>query len=299
VGAFRRGLSALGEVPKRTAPPGRSATAARISVATSRRSALSALVRKEWLMMRRDSRRLAALLPLCAIAALYPLVGPGGHTSKEFWPSVLRGGSVSLMLPFFFTQILAAPAVALEGRGFLLLRLAPLSMTTVLRAKVLAIALPMALASSVSTLILGIVHRGNALEIAALMLMGLWLSLGATAIGVSGGAIGARFDTEDPRRAVKTGAALGSTTASLAFLALSVAGAVQVAHATHIIGGSSVIASSNPGIAMLGGFLCIAIAISVVVVMLTFAERRLQQWQPDGGRAPLVPSSPVWASAPR
>ncbi len=249
-------------------------------------------------MMRRDSRRLAALLPLCAIAALYPLVGPGGHSSKEFWPSVLRGGSVSLMLPFFFTQILAAPAVALEGRGFLLLRLAPLAMTTLLRAKVVAIAVPMALASAVSTLILGIVHRGDALEITALTLMGLWLALGATAIGVSGGAIGARFDTEDPRRAVKTGAALGATVASLAFLGLSVVAAVQVAHATHIIGGSSPFASSNNGIAMLGGFLCIALAVSVVVAMLTIAERRLQQWQPDGGRAPLIPSA-ARASTPR
>src|SRR5207302_5740711 len=136
--------------------------------------------------MRRDSRRLAALIPLCAIAALYPLLGGGHGDQTDFWSAVLRTGSVSLMLPFFFTQVLAAPAVAMEGRGFLLLRLAPIGVATLLRAKAIAVAVPMALATTVSTLVLGLIHHGGALDVLALLLMGLWLALGATAIGVSG-----------------------------------------------------------------------------------------------------------------
>jgi hypothetical protein len=287
--AFRRGLSSLGEVPRRTvhvrvAPP-RVASGALPRSAPSR-SPLVALVRKEWLMMRRDPRRLAALLPLGAIAAFYPLVGPGSHDGgADFWPAVLRTGSVSLMLPFFFTQILAAPTVALEGRAFLLLRLAPIDVATLLRAKAIAVAVPMTLATTISTVILGVSHHGGPLEMLALVLMGVWLALGATAIGVSGGAIGARFDAEDPRRAVSTGAALGSTVASLAFLALSVVAALELVRATNLVPGTALFSGDGGNVAaMIGGLVCVAAAAGVVALMLTLAERRLQRWQPDGGR---------------
>ncbi|HXA28144.1 MAG TPA: hypothetical protein VN193_05295 [Candidatus Angelobacter sp.] len=288
VPSFRRGLSALGEVPRRSSTP-RVYTSVPAPRMTPGRPPLLALVRKEWVVMRRDSRRLAALIPLCAIAALYPLLsGAGRGDATGFWDAVLRTGSVSLMLPFFFTQVLAGPAVAMEGRGFLLLRLAPISVATLLRAKAIAVAVPMVLATAVSTLVLGAIHHGGALDMLALLLMGIWLALGATAIGVSGGAIGARFEAEDPRRAVSTGAAMASTVASLAFLGLSVVAALQLVRATglapdvHVIGdgGGAQVA------AMVGGFICIALAAGLVLGMLTLAERRLQAWQPDGGRAP-------------
>jgi hypothetical protein len=290
-GAFRRGLSALGEVPRRT--HGRGAAAA-VSVGGLARFApgrrpLLALVGKEWLVMRRDARRLAALVPLCLIAAVYPLIGPGSHESgADFWSSVLRGGAVSLMLPFFFTQILAAPAVAMEGRGFLLLRLAPIAVATLLRAKAVAVAVPMVLASVVSTLVLGVTRHGDALEVLALVLMGLWLAVGATAIGVSGGALGARFEAEDPRRAVSTGAALGATAASLAFLGLSVGAALLLVRATGLLPQTRVLGAGDAGVvAIVGAIVCVLLAVGLVAVMLTMAERRLERWQPDGGRAPL------------
>jgi ABC-2 type transport system permease protein len=289
-GAFRRGLSALGEVPRRT--HARAATAASVRMQpriAPGRSPLLALVGKEWLVMRRDSRRLAALVPLCAIAAFYPLVGPGSHdSSADFWSAVLRGGTVSLMLPFFFTQILAAPAVAMEGRAFLLVRLAPIGVATLLRAKAIAVAAPMVAATTVSAVVLGVSHHGGVLEVLALVLMGLWLAVGATAIGVSGGALGARFDAEDPRRAVSTGAALGATAASLAFLGLSMAAALQLVRATGLAPQSRLLGAAGADVvAMVGGLVCIALAVGLVAVMLTMAERRLERWQPDGGRAPL------------
>jgi hypothetical protein len=50
---------------------------------------------------------------------------------------------------------------------------------------------------------------------------------------------------------------------------------------------------------MLAGFVCVAIAVSIVVVMLTAAQRRLERWQPDGGRAPLVVQPVTWSAPPR
>jgi hypothetical protein len=252
------------------------------------RPPLLALVRKEWLVMRRDSRRVAALIPLCAIAALYPLLSGAHGDSTDFWQAVLRSGTVSLMLPFFFTQVLAAPAVAMEGRGFLLLRLAPIGVATLLRAKAIAVAVPMVLATTVSTLVLGLIHHGGVLDVVALLLMGLWLALGATAIGVSGGAIGARFEAEDPRRAVSTGAAMGSTLASLVFLGLSIAAALQLVRATGLVPRAGAVGrdATTQVVAMVGGFVCVLLAAGLVLLMLTLAERRLQAWQPDGGRAP-------------
>jgi len=293
VHAFRRGLSALGEVPRRAAAAERARARSDTRAWTApQHPPLVALVRKEWLVMRRDSRRLAALVPLCVIAAVYPLVGPTGGDGGDFWTSVLRGGSLSLMLPFFFTQILAAPAVALEGRAFMLMRLAPVDVATVLRAKVIAVAVPMCIATGVACIVLGVSRHGDAVEILTLLLMGTWLALGATAIGVGGGAIGARFDAEDPRRAVSTGAALGSTLASLGFLGLSIVAALQLGRATGLLGRIPGVPGSGTSGAMLGVFVALGIAVAIVVTVLTMAERRLAQWQPDGGRAPLVVAPP-------
>lgn len=295
VQSFRRGLSALGEVPRRTAAAQRAAqarldgSAAHPAWSARPRPALLALVLKEWTVMRRDSRRLAALVPLCIIAAVYPLIGPGSGLpagSEVFWSSVTKTGAVSLMLPFFFTQMLAAPAVALEGRGFLLMRLAPLDVGTLLRAKVIAVAVPMTLATCVACAVLGISRGGSPVEVLALMLAGIWLALGATAIGVGGGAVGARFEAEDPRRAVSTGAALGSTVASLTFLGCSAVAAVQVAQATGTVGRSlSALGGDGHAAAMLTAFVAVAFAVGIVLFMLTLAERRLARWQPDGSRA--------------
>jgi hypothetical protein len=304
VQAFRRGLSALGEVPRRTAAADR---ARRVAGNTPqawiapRRSPLAALVRKEWTVMRRDSRRVAALLPLCVIAAVYPLIGPGASTARdgaEFWSAVLRGGSLSLMLPFFFTQMLAAPAVALEGRGFLLMRLAPLDIATLLRAKIVAVAVPMTAATCVACTVLGVSRGGGALQVAVLLFIGVWLALGATIIGVSGGAIGARFDAEDPRRAVSTGAALGSTVASLGFLALTAVAALQIARATGtLVVHTPLLDGGNSGGALFGGVVALAAALGIVAFMLGLAQRRLAEWQPDGSRAKLAVATPQWPSA--
>jgi hypothetical protein len=306
VQAFRRGLSALGEVPRRTAAAERArrtlADAPRAWTAP-RRSQLVALVSKEWTVMRRDSRRVAALLPLCVIAALYPLIGPGANVARDgadFWTSVARGGSLSLMLPFFFTQMLAAPAVALEGRGFLLMRLAPLDIGTLLRAKVVAVAVPMIAASCVACTVLGLSRGGDAAEVLVLLFMGAWLALGATVIGVSGGAIGARFDAEDPRRAVSTGAALGSTVASLSFLGLSAMAALQFARAAGVVVvRTPLLNASDSGGALFSGFFALAAALGVVALMLGLAQRRLAQWQPDGSRAPIAVAPTQWGRQPQ
>jgi ABC-2 type transport system permease protein len=299
VTSFRRGLSALGEVPRRAAAPSRSRMvrprSAWLGWRAPRRSPLRALVHKEWVVMRRDPRRLAALIPLCAIAAVYPLIGPGSNVRHvQFWSGVLRGGSISLMLPFFFTQILAAPAVALEGRAFMLLRLAPVDVGLLLRAKVIAVTLPMAAATAVACVVLGVSRHGDATQVATLVLMGMWLAVGATTIGVSGGAIGARFDVEDPRRAVSIGAALGSTVASLAFLGLSIIAALQITRATGLVSGIEGVTGGDSGTAMGGAVVALAIAVGIVVLMTGLAQRRLAQWQPDGSRAPLVAPLPSW-----
>ena len=311
VGSFRRGLSALGEVARRGAP---AASRRHAPAATAAPHALLqwnepgqrpllALVRKEWLLMRRDSRRLAVIIPLCIIAVLYPLIGPGSEKGvlDGFWPTVLRGGTISLMLPFFFTQILASPAVALEGRAFFLLRLAPVSPSALLYSKILATGVPMVAASAIAATVLGITHGGNLGQLAVLLLLATWLAMGATCIGVSGGALGARFDAEDPRRAVSTGAALGATVASLLFLGLSLLGAFEAAVATHAIARMPAIGGVGGGAgggSLLASLLVFCMALGVEVLMIAMANRRLAEWQPDGSRAPLPAPVPAWAVPP-
>jgi hypothetical protein len=90
---------------------------------------------------------------------------------------------------------------------------------------------------------------------------------------------------------------MGSTLASLVFLGLSVAAMAQLLRATGIVRKLRVLDTGGGDVsAMLGGFICIVLAAGIVLGMLSLAERRLQSWQPDGGRAPAPAMN--WNAAP-
>jgi hypothetical protein len=92
-----------------------------------------AIARKDWLSYRRDIRRLSRLIP----AFLFP-IGYGltffrpGRSVAGFWTEVFLVAFISM----FVSSALATPAIPSERRGFQLLRMAPMTMWQVIRAKV-------------------------------------------------------------------------------------------------------------------------------------------------------------------
>jgi hypothetical protein len=236
-----------------------------------------AIARKDWLGYRRDVRRLtrllpALLLPLGYAAALSQLPRNVGG----FWSNV----TLLTFLSMFMCGALALPSVPSERRGFQLLRMAPLTMWQLLRAKIY-IALPPVLATLlVFSVAVAVASKSDATQVLELVIFGFWLTLGFVAISVSGGAIDPRFDATDDRRSVGlvgTLAAIGGTVGfavvSIGALALFVFGA-QATTGTADLG--PIPSNLAVGLLMMfGGVLLVTAGCVLVAVLLWLANARL------------------------
>jgi hypothetical protein len=182
-------------------------------------SPVQALVRKDWLTLRRDTKRLAGTLPAVVVAGAYPFILGGGYTggASRFWLSALG----AIMLPFMLATSLAMPAVPGEGRGFALLRLAPISPARFLVAKLAFAGPPVLIISLLGGALLGRIRGGSPADVAELVALLAWLALGFTALCIAGGALAPNFAAANPRRGVPIPAVLLAFAGMLLFTVLS------------------------------------------------------------------------------
>jgi hypothetical protein len=241
-------------------------------------SPILALARKDWLGFRRDIRRLSRLLP----ALLFPIgyvfaVARPSRTMNGFWSEVFLVGFMSM----FMSTSLATPSIPSERRGFQLLRMAPLPMWQVLRAKIL-LTLPPVLAMTIlfSVVVALVSHNGadRAIELGTLV---IWLGCGFVAIGVSAGGIDPRFDALDDRRSIGLVGTLAGLGGSLGFGLLS-AGAL----ALFVFGGDAIAGAAQLGpipstpevgaLMLVGGCVLAAGSLAIVALLLWIANVRLR-----------------------
>jgi hypothetical protein len=237
-----------------------------------------AIATKDWLGYRRDIRRLSRLLPafLFPIGYAFSFIRPGRGFSG-FWSVVVLAAFISM----FMATSLATPSIPSERRGFQLLRMAPMTMWQVMRAKV-ALTLPPVLGVTLLfTIVVAAVTGSNAGQAAELIVLVLWLGVGFVSIGVSAGGIDPRFDAADDRRAVGLvgtlaglGGALGFGALSIGAFALFIFGAAAVEGTAHL--GPI---PSTPAIGALlwaTGLALTVGAAAVVCVLLWIANSRLK-----------------------
>jgi len=240
-----------------------------------------AIARKDWLGFRRDVRRLTRLLPAMLLPLGYAaaLSQPARNLSG-FWSNV----ALVTFLSMFMSSALATPSIPSERRGFQLLRLAPLTMWHLLRAKVF-IALPVVLATMlVFSVAVAVASKSGAIQLLELVIFGVWLAFGFVSISVSGGAIDPHFEATDDRRSVgvlgsltSIGGSLGFSVISIGALALFLFGEQAAAGAGNL---GPIPSTPAVGLAMiLGGFLMVAAGCALVAVMLTFANARLRAFE--------------------
>ena len=239
-----------------------------------------AIAIKDWLGFRRDVRRLTRLLPALLLPLGYAaaLTQPARSLSG-FWSNV----ALVTFLSMFMSSALASPSVPSERRGFQLIRLAPLTMWQLLRAKVF-IALPPVLATMlVFSVAVAVASNGGAVQLLELVIFGVWLAAGFVSISVSGGAIDPHFEATDDRRSVGVvgtltaiGGSLGFSIISIGALALFLFGEQAAAGAANL---GPIPSTPLVGFAMiLGGVLLVASGCALVGVLLTFANARLRSF---------------------
>ena len=259
----------------------RRASAPAVGAASGSGSPALAIARKDWLAFRRDIRRLSRLLPavLFPIGYVFAVTRPS-RSMGGFWSEVLLVAFMSM----FMSTTLATPSIPSERRGFQLLRMAPLPMWQVLRAKVL-LTLPPVLAMTMAFgVVVAIASSNGADRLLELSTLVIWLGCGFVAIGVSAGGIDPRFDALDDRRAVGLVGTLAGLGGSLGFGLLSVG-----AFALFIFGGDALAGTaqlgpvpSTPAIGALmwaAGIVLAAASLAVVVVLLWLANSRLRYFE--------------------
>ncbi len=244
-------------------------------------SPLIAIARKDWLGFRRDIRRLSRLLPALlfpigyAIALSQPSRNPNG-----FWTNVL----LLAFMAMFMASSLASPSIPSEKRGFQLLRMAPVSMWLVLRAKVLLTLPPVVVMTLLFSVVVAVVSRssiGQDLELAGLV---LWLAAGFVAIGVSAGGIDPRFESTDDRRAIGLVGTMLAIGGSLGFGVLSIGAFGCFIYGTQFASGGPSLGPipSTPETAFalwaVGVSVTVA-SVAVVAVLLWVANSRLRAFE--------------------
>ena len=259
-------------------------SAASTAAAVDRRGAASparAIARKDWLGYRRDVRRLSRLLPAFLFPAGYAaaFLRPA-RGDDSFWTEVFLLGFISM----FMSSTLATPSIPGERRGFQLLRMAPLTMWQVIRAKVSLTLIPVLAFTLVFCVIVGAMSGTRIGQIAELLVLVVWLGTGFVAIGVAAGGIDPHFEAADDRRAVGIvgtlfglGGALGFGLLSVGAFALFVYGAAAAQGTAELR-----VLPSTPvvGALMFGGGLLLAAAAGVMVgFLLWFANSRLRRYE--------------------
>jgi hypothetical protein len=240
-----------------------------------------AIARKDWLSYRRDIRRLSRLLP----AFLFP-IGYGltffrpGRSITGFWTEIFLVAFISM----FLSSALATPSIPSERRGFQLLRMAPLTMWQVIRAKVVLTLPPVLALTLVFSFVVATVGGGGIAQLAGMAVLVTWLGVGFVSIGVSAGGIDPQFEAGDDRRAVGLLGTFTGLGGSLGFALLTIGATALFVYGAGVAAGSVHIGpfQSTPtiGALMLGtGVILAAGAGAVVGTMLWFANSRLRAFE--------------------
>src|SRR5229473_1015495 len=229
-----------------------------------------AIARKDCLGFRRDVRRLTRLLPAMLLPLGYAaaLTQPARNLSG-FWSNV----ALVTFLSMFMSSALATPSIPSERRGFQLLRMAPITMWQLLRAKVLIVLPPVLAMMLVFNIALALTGRSGAAQLLGLVVLGAWLAVGFVSISVSGGAIDPRFEATDDRRSVGVLGSVVSLGAALAFAVLTVGSLALFVFGEQAVTGTvdlgPITSTPTLGLVMIaGGMLLVAGGGVLVGVML-------------------------------
>ena len=165
---------------------------------------LSALIVKEWLTIGRDLRRLSGAVWPLGMAALYAVtLGRNEAPPVETTPALLFWLAVGpvILVPWAASLGIAIYAVGTERRNIHLLRLLPVTPSTILLAKIIASALPVVVLSEAAAIGVALTQRATLGQTLGLVALVAWASAGYVTIDTAGAAIAPNFEAKQVQRA--------------------------------------------------------------------------------------------------
>lgn len=245
-------------------------------------SPLRAIARKDWLGYRRDIRRLSRLVPALLFPVGYAIafLRPTTRGLSGFWTEVFLIAFVSM----FMSSALGTPSIPSERRGFQLMRMAPLPMWQLIRAKVLLTLPPVIVLTMLFSVVVAIATNGGVGQAATVILVAAWLGAGFVSIDVAAGGIDPNFESTDDRRSVGLFGTLTGLGASVGFGLLSLGALALGRLAGDIAAGTAHLGPipTTPVVGVLSiavAVLLVAGAAAIVVVLVVIATARLNRFE--------------------
>jgi ABC-2 type transport system permease protein len=198
-------------------------------------AAVSGIVAKDFLMLRRDLRNMSQVVTPLILGILYAfmLISRGGRApagqgeAPEAFMDALQNlmvyanVGISLFVGWSLLSRLATMGFSIEGKQYWMLKVAPVSANKLLAAKYLVAYLPTVVLGFVFLVVISILQK-TSLGTALFSLLVLVLTLaGLAALSLTFGVLGANFDWTDPRRISQGSAGCFGALASMVFLIFS------------------------------------------------------------------------------
>lgn len=198
----------------------------------------------------------------------------------SFWTEVFLVGFISM----FMSTALATPSIPSERRGFQLLRMAPMTMAQVIRAKIMLTLPPVLVLTFAFSMVVATVSGSGVAQYVELAVLVVWLGIGFVSVGVSAGAIDPRFDASDDRRAVGIVGTLAGLGGTLGFGLLSVGSLALLVFGYTASQGirqlGPIPATPAVGALMWAGAVVLLVgSAAIVLTLLWFANARLRSWE--------------------
>jgi ABC-2 type transport system permease protein len=239
-----------------------------------------AILYKDLRVFPRDLRNLQQLIFPLALAGIWTfrlLTGAapaGGGSGAEFGRFLDAAGSagISFFICLTISGALGGPSISREGRGFWLLRVAPISSLRLLLGKLVLAYLPFPTVGVLFVLFLTALRGGTVGGVLRALALVLLVGLGASSISLGLGAAFPKLDWENPKQ--QTTLRAGCLTPILYIVYVGVAVAA-------VFGPPALAALLGPGLvvwlAVAGWLIVIALTGAVVWGSLTFGAARLDQ----------------------
>ncbi|MFO7166802.1 MAG: hypothetical protein DIU80_002125 [Chloroflexota bacterium] len=165
-----------------------------------------AVVLKDLRVFPRDLRNLQQMIFPLAVAGIWAfqllsgrgrgeMDGPVEGIANLLWPA-----GISFFVCMSLSNVIGGPSISREGRGFWLLKTAPISARQILVGKLALAYLPYPLVGTLLVTLLVVLQRGGLLGFAVALGLVLVAGLGTSAIALGMGAAFPRFDWENPQQ---------------------------------------------------------------------------------------------------
>ncbi|MFL5806191.1 MAG: putative ABC transporter permease subunit [Roseiflexaceae bacterium] len=239
-----------------------------------------AILYKDLRVFPRDLRNLQQLIFPLALAGIWTFrlltggVPSGRGSAAEFAQFIDTAGSagISFFICLTLSNALGGPSISREGRGFWLLRVAPISAWRLLIGKLSLAYLPFPSVGTLFVVFLSILRGGSPAELLRSLALVWVVGLGASSISLGLGAAYPRLDWENPARQTSFRAGCVAPVLYLLYIALALAATFGPPALARLIAPGWMLA-----LAAAGWLLLVALTALVVWGALAFGAARLER----------------------